>query len=86
MFGAGREYLVDGGHADIALPWESGRVARLEWMDNFRIVLVLVIVLVIVLHDRKMARPTRTCSDLERILGQASAAAIVIELPFQGRM
>ncbi len=53
-------------------------------MDDFRIVRVLV--LVIVRHDRKMARPTRTCSELERILGQVSAAAIVIELPFQGRM
>ena len=70
----------------VASPWASGRVARHEWMDDFRLVLVLVIVLAIVLHGCKMARPTRTCSELERILGQVSAAAIVIELPFQGRM
>ncbi len=47
---------------------------------------MLVIVLVIALHDRKMAHPTRTCSELERILGQVSTAAIVMELPFQRRM
>ena len=48
--------------------------------------LVLVIVLVIELHGRKTAHSTRAFPELEHILGQVSAAAIVMELPFQERM